>query len=543
MSVPPDASPAAPSAAASGATPPDVPVRLLGWGYRLFPLLLLPLMLLVSRDFGNTWDEKIHQIEGEIAWNFWRGVPLPEQPPDRASYLYGALFDVICVAVQHVVPGDVWTTRHYVNAFFGWLGILYAGRLGARLFGRGTGLLAMVLLTLAPRYFGDAANNAKDVPFAALSTVALYHLAAIRRRPPYLGWRSLSAFVVAAAMALDVRAGGLLLLVYLAVALAVAVVCARDTSPASLANVAGRAAAAALAVLLLGTVFWPWAFQRPLVGPLIALSRFSSFFWNGSVLFAGRMIRAKALPWDYVPTWLAITTPPVLLAGALLSLARLGRRADLRALVGLWSAALFPVAFVIVRHSTLYNGIRHLLFVVPVLAVIAAAGWTLLLSGTHGWTKGVAVAVLAVGLAEPAVFCLRNHPNEIVYFNAFVGGPRGAFGRYDLDYWGNCVLQEVRWADRLARRSGVSLVVSGQPPHVVQFDSGRFSTLSFTGPEQGLHQIEIDPVWGDAEEARRAVTGSDVLHWVGTSDGAVLCVALKGPRFGDVAARLRPVPP
>ncbi len=515
--------------------------RLLGWSYRLFPLFLLPLMLFVSKDFGNTWDEKIHQIEGEIAWDFWKGVPLPDPPPDRASYLYGAFFDAICVAVQRVVPGDIWTTRHYVNAAFGWLGILYAGRLGARLFGRGTGLLAMVLLSLTPRYFGDAPNNAKDIPFAALSMVALYHLAGIEPRRPYLGWRQLSAFALAAAMALDVRAGGSLLLIYLGVALTVVVVRTRDTSFVSLSNVAWRWAAVTLAVLLLGTLFWPWALQRPLIGPLIALSRFSSFFWNGSVLFAGRMIRAKSLPWEYVPTWLAITTPPVLLVGAALSWARLRRRDEFWPVVGLWSATAFPVAYVIVRHSTLYNGIRHLLFIVPTLAVLAAAGWTLLLAGTRGWTRRIAAATLALGLVEPAVFYVRNHPNEIVYFNPFVGGPRGAFGRYDLDYWGNCVLQEVRWVDRLARSSGVRLIVSGQPPHVVQFDSGRFSSLSYTGPEQGLHHLEIAPVWGPGPEAWRTVTRNDVLHWVSTSDGAVLCVTLAGPRFGDVAAGLKPV--
>ena len=512
------------------------------WAYRLYPLLLLPLLLVLSRDYGNTWDEKIHQIEGEIAIDFWRGIPPPPTPPDNhASHLYGAVFDVICVAAQRVVPGDIWTTRHYVNAFFGWLGILFTGRLAARLFGRGTGLLAMVLLTLAPRYLGELANNAKDIPFAALTVVALYYLAAVEPRPPYLDRPSLLAFTAAAACALDVRAGGLLLLVYLAVALGVAVLRGRETEPRTLGRLALQVVAVSVAVLLLGTTFWPWAFVRPLLGPVLALQNFSHFFWNGSVAFAGRMIRAKALPWDYVPTWLVISTPPVLLLGALLSWARLRRRRqDLWPLVALWSATVFPMVYVTVQHSTLYNGIRHLLFVIPTLVILAAAGWTALLTDRSRWTKGLAAAALAVGLAEPLVFCLRNHPNEVVYFNAFVGGPRGAFGRYDLDYFGNCVLQEVRWADRLARASGVPLVVSGQPPHVVQFDAERFpSMLSSSGPAQGLHHLEIATVWGVGPEMWRAAAGSDVLHWTATSDGAVLCVTAKGPRFADVAGRLK----
>ena len=294
-------------------------------------------------------------------------------------------------------------------------------------------------------------------------------------------------------------------------------------------------------MLLLGTVFWPWAFERPLVGPFLALSQFSAFFWNGSVLFAGRVFRAKALPWEYVPTWLAISTPPVLLAGAALSLVRLRR--DRWPLAGLWCAALFPAAYVVVRHSTLYNGIRHLLFIVPTLAVLAAAGWTALLSRTSGWRRGLAAAALAAGLVEPALFCLRNHPNEIVYFNALVGGPRGAFGRYDLDYWGNCVLQEVQWADRVARSRGVD---AGASPASRRTSSRSTPAATRRSPPRARsrlrHHLEIVPVWGAEAKARRAVTGSDVLHWVSTSDGAVLCVTSKGPRFADVAGRLNVLP-
>lgn len=515
------------------------PGRWIGWTYVLYPALLLPIMLALSLDYGNTWDEKIHQIEGQIVWDWWRGVPLPDPMPDKNSYLYGALFDVICVAVQQLVPADPWVVRHGVNAVFGWLGILYAGRLAARLFGKGTGLLAMLLLTLAPRYFGEAANNPRDVPFAALSIMALFHLAAAEPRAPYLSWRPLAAFGAVAALALNTRSGALLLLVYLAVVLAVAAVRARDVSARSWGRLAGGFALVTLAVLLLGTLFWPWAFERPLWGPILGLQRFSNFRWNGFTLFDGQLVRARHLPWDYVPTWLAIATPPVLLAGAALSWLRLRRSEGRWALLGLWGVVAFPVAFVILRHSTLYNGVRHLLFVIPPLAILAAAGWSGLLA-RGGWARLAGGLVLAVGLAEPAAFVVRNHPNQIVYFNALAGGPRGAFGRYDLDYWGNCLLQETRWADALARASGVRLVVSGQPPHVVQIDSSRFDSLEYALPEDARHHLQLEPVAGPLDEAKRSASGTDVLNWTRTSDGTVICLTRKGPRFDELAGRLRP---
>jgi hypothetical protein len=78
----------------------------------------------------------------------------------------------------------------------------------------------------------------------------------------------------------------------------------------------------------------------------------------------------------------------------------------------------------------------------------------------------LAAATLALGLVEPLLFQWRNHPNQAVYFSAFAGGPRGAFGRYELDYWGNSLLQGVEWAARAARASGTRVVVSGRPHHI-----------------------------------------------------------------------------
>ena len=301
------------------------------WGYRLFPVVLLPLMLVLSRDFGVTWDEKTHQLYGERVFRF-----LTERLDDDwfrpggeiFMYLVGGLFDTLCVAVQQVLPGDPWVTRHYVNAVFGWLGILYVGRLGRLLSGPGTGLLAMVLLTLSPRYFGDAMNNPKDLPLAALLAAALYYLMRLEPRYPYLGWRLAVPLALSIGMAVNVRSGALIFLAYLAIALSALTVATREFSPVRLCATFLRGAGVVVAVLLLGTVFWPWAQVRPLTRPVQGMFRLSQFQWTFPVLFDGADVPASALPWDYIPRWVLLTTPPVVLLGAALSLLLFLRRAD-----------------------------------------------------------------------------------------------------------------------------------------------------------------------------------------------------------------------
>ena len=207
--------------------------RAILWAYRLFPVVLLPLMLVLSRDFGVTWDEKTHQLYGERVWRFLtEGLDDDWFRPGEnlLIYLHGGLFDTVCVAIQRVLPADSWMTRHYVNAAFGWLGILYVGRLGRLLSGPGTGLLAMVLLTLSPRYLGDAMNNPKDLPLAALLAAALYYLMRLEPRYPYLGWRLAVPLTLSIGLAVNVRAGALVFLAYLAIALAGLTIAARVLS-------------------------------------------------------------------------------------------------------------------------------------------------------------------------------------------------------------------------------------------------------------------------------------------------------------------------
>ena len=196
------------------------------------------------------------------------------------------------------------------------------------------------------------------------------------------------------------------------------------------------------------------------------------------------------------------------------------------------------MVLIIVRDSTLYDGIRHLLFIYPILVVLAAAGWT-----------GVAVGappplaaperrprLLAAGLVNVLVFDVRFHPNQAVYFNELVGGPRGAFAKFDMDYWGNCVLEAVAWSAeaRLGRRAG-PIAISGNPWHLVQLDAERFHELVFTAPQSAPACPRVRLNRGSPEGVTDLASRDDALYQVQTPDGVVLCVVLPGPGIRGAA--------
>lgn len=499
--------------------------------------MLLPVMVLASFDFGVTWDEMSRHEYGVKVWEFIRGLRPRSSFAETGGHVYPGLFDTICAAAADWLPWNRFTIRHVINAIFGWIGIVYCGRLAGRLFGPWAAVLGALLLALSPRYFAASMNNPKDLPFAAMSVTALYYISTVSPRWPYLPLWTAVKIAVSIALALSIRVGGLLYLGYFGLLIGALILIERQTDWRRLADTALRVAAIVVAVLLLGTVFWPWAGGAPFTRPFEALIGAGGYPWNGLVLFAGTEYEAQSLPWSYAPWWFLISTPLVTLAGAAVSPLVVSDRTNALRIAGLWFVLTFPIATAIVMGSTLYDAVRHLMFVRPVLVLIAVGGWI----GLFGILRSrpvrlAAGATLAAGLVSLTVFNVGFHPNQGVFFNSIVGGPSGAFKRYDMDYWGNCLFQSAEWAAQAGRRFGTTVTISGDPLHLLHQNAERLPELDVSIGSEQRHHLFIDMARGELSDFRDLVSRVP-LHEVRTPDGVVLCTITRGPAYNDMGRR------
>ena len=128
-------------------------------------------------------------------------------------------------------------------------------------------------------------------------------------------------------------------------------------------------------------VAWPWAALAPL-NPIRGLLAFSEYQYPIRTVLAGQVYEMANTPRLYVPIYILIRVPLVILFGAALAmtlalLPRLNagagqpRRRDI-ALVSL--TVLVPLACQVICHGPAFTGLRHFLFVVPALAVLAGIG-------------------------------------------------------------------------------------------------------------------------------------------------------------------------
>jgi hypothetical protein len=117
----------------------------------------------------------------------------------------------------------------------------------------------------------------------------------------------------------------------------------------------------------------------------------------------------------------------------------IGPGARRRLLQAGWLASIpaIVVAGVVARRMPLYDGMRHFLFLVPLLAVLAGVSVSVFLrSPAARPVKAAGIALLAGASLVTLVDMVRLHPYESVYFNRlWAGGTKAGIDRYEGDYW------------------------------------------------------------------------------------------------------------
>ncbi|HEV8268974.1 MAG TPA: glycosyltransferase family 39 protein, partial [Thermoanaerobaculia bacterium] len=170
----------------------------------------------------------------------------------------------------------------------------------------------------------------------------------------------------------------------------------------------------------------------------------------------------------YFPVALATKVSLGLLFAALLgAVSYRGRRFALAAGAGV-------VLFLLASLRTTYNiGVRHLLFVVPLAALVAAAA----AASGEGGPRRARTALLTALLALEAIETITIHPHELSFFNVLAGGldrGRRFFVDSNLD-WGQDLARLAREAPRFSAAPIPAVVFGGDLPR-------RYPTLRPVAP-------------------------------------------------------------
>lgn len=419
-----------------------------------FTFLCMPSL---SSDYGVTGDEFVdHRHAGYVLDYFAGKDSAALHQPKTFLHLYGNSVQVIAAAVCRWFGLDnCYEVRHLISSFIGATGILFAGLAGLRWGGGLCGLLTLLLMFFTPRFFGHSMNNLKDIPFAVGYIIALYYTVRLFDHYPRYRIRHIAGVVSGIALALGTRSGGLILYPMLFMYAGLFYIqyygirefykFRKYLNP--VLNIFSVLLLIIGCSYMLAIILWPFALQRPIGNVLYSLEKFTYFSIGLRTIFDGEQMMSNMLPWKYAPEYLCIGMPVVTVIGFFgYAVYMCFRKKEFSLLAYFFLfATIFPVFWVVYKNSNLYGGIRHLLFVMPPMVVIAGRFWSQIIENSRKYLK-TALAVAFIGLLSlPVIHTLKNHPNQYVYFNEIIGGLKGGYGNFETDYYFNSLKESATW--------------------------------------------------------------------------------------------------
>jgi hypothetical protein len=435
--------------------------------------LLLVIFLYFASGFFDSytyWDERYSTDVGRKNYEYVSGQnKLLETYYDRE---YGPVFELpvfaLCKALGLKEDVSDVPLRHALVSVIFCISLWWFYRL-LLLCGlsRTLSTAGLALLFLSPRIAGNAAYNSKDIVMLSAMIGGAYTLARYASQPnlKHLFWNAFACGV-----ATDVRITGIVL--------------AAGTLPVIVKVAKGRKAVMHIFLFLAATMvvifaFWPYLWKVPFHNFYLAFLRMQHFNFIGEVLYLGKKIPAPDLPWHYLPVWIVISQPllHVLLTCLALPLAVwlfFSRKLTLMQQYLLYAFAVFgffPLFYIILRHSVVYDSWRQLFFVFPFFMLPG------LLAVSLAKKQGPFYALL-FGLLLPLGWMIKNHPFENVFMNplAKVFAPGPLIRNYDMDYWG--IYYPMAYRPYLHRQPAPTLWFNSNAGH---YNFERDSLMGLTG--------------------------------------------------------------
>jgi hypothetical protein len=450
-------------------------------------LIVVGLFVNSMLSAGPIWDEpdEFGKLTEQLA--FARDVLLGSSdrtfrsiPGDRAFYGIGTLLPAYALSylidivwlkgIAHTFERSYSLLLHITTFLCAIAGVHYTRRLvGLATRERDTSFLAGTALLVTPFWIGYGFFDYKDIPVATGVVAATCYAAAYMQDR----WARTSSFFFLALLFLGAQK---LAAIPLAMPGCVAVLITALRKPS--AREIAILAAQALLFLLLLFVVTPPAWREPFAFAITNINYMSQHDWGGCTLTAGACIgrefdhgRGYSVI-KYLGLWYGVQLPLLLGIGLLASICLYVRsfrvaRPSQHLLV---AALAWPICAVAARNSTLYDGVRHTLFLVPlaVAMVFVTVPETFWLQ-QRMWLAGYFLFLL--------IDMVTLQPYQYVWFNEaarFFANEKN----YETDFWGYSVREAAAHArDRQGPTDWIISPRFGNPSHLAQtFLSERFST-------------------------------------------------------------------
>lgn len=443
----------------------------------LFWCFYLPLGLWTCQQVGISWDEGIELNTYKVNLEALLGISRGDFAPYQALLAYGDRYygvgfhipaNLLSFLIETISPtsADLSSearriTLNHVGIFLSWVGSGYlVGKILKRLTQDDwTATLGMITYLLWPYLFGHGLMNIKDVPFLFAWLLCTNQLLLILSSPQAKSFISTFALLgIFTGWLISIRISGVLIgLEYMAFLLIF-----WSTRNKDMQNMPAQLARRTFSWKFIGTfalttcitlyVCYPILWHNPLE-IFNAIAYMSRHPWDGDTLTAGRFIAGNQLPW-YIAVWLAVKLPLIVILGLVLcpiAIYKLIRNPsssftteqaqwNARAIGALLLTVLLILLALIIKKVSLYNELRQILFIFPLLWIVAISSLRLI---NRKFTLGLLLASITLFGWDN----LKLFPYQYVYFNE-IARQFPIATQFEKDYFGLSSTQAAKWLNQ-----------------------------------------------------------------------------------------------
>ena len=452
--------------------------------------------VILSKDYGIAFDEDMQRDLGQnridYINNFFSKIFSSIDNVDNINIKfpeYGALFEVFALWIENFInitdTRSQYFLRHYLIFFTSFIGSIFFYFLAFKRFGSWKlALLGTLFLISSPRIFASSFFNSKDIIFMYFFIANIFFSIVFLEKPNF---KNGLLFAIFSSMCVGIRVAGVL--VPFLILFFIFIKSLRKDYDFKIKK---YIFSFAFFFIFFVIIFWPSLWENPVDNFVNSIVSFKSYDHPMYNFYLGKYIHSTTIHWYYIPLWISITTPIIVLLffvyGFLLSIRRIFIRLininfkndlndlwrgpnELQDLIFL-SLLFFPVFFIVILNSTLYSGWRHVYFLYPLIVLISLSGLKIIYNKLHINKfiniKKILSIVIFLSIAFNFYWLYKSHPFQNSYFNLLAG--KKPHSRFQVDTWGlsnRFVLEKLIREDK---RDQISLSAISVTPLGLNFE-------------------------------------------------------------------------
>ena len=427
-----------------------------------FFLIIFLIGLNIFSHYGISIDEDNSRTNGLVSLNYiieilnldvfekLNSLNLPQihEYPEQGN---GVIFDLPLSFFELIFnidnSRDIFLYRHLFTFLIFFISLIYfylilKNRFKSYLLA----ILGILLLILSPRIFAQSFYNSKDIIFMSLNIINLYY--GIK----YLENSNVKNGIFFS-LTSGLNVGCRILGIYLPILICMFKFIQILRSNKHIKKEYIKLFKIFLLILLFIYIFWPYLWANPLINFYKAFINIGYHEVGIYNFFLGEYIPVEFVPWNYSFVWIAVTTPISYVLLFIIGIILLVRRLIYRILKinensiynDLWRGDkekidvifflnfLVPIITIIVLHSSLYTGWRHVFFIYPSLIFFAVYSLKIL-NIFYIKNKFLIFCLILLICSPTLIWMYKYHPFQYVYFNSIF--KKDFKENFDTDYWG-----------------------------------------------------------------------------------------------------------